>query len=322
MPELADQRHKGECTIEITPASTEVQHLADIPSATVNVKQLKLAPTDRVLVTPEVLDSLTSTHLLTPMIVKYHIKKVTPSQYNLRSKGRLRKDEHPSKEVSTYSESTELYWSPDEEEYDECSKDERSQTRAVKKKAQFKYHIHGIRQSKHKYNLHCMVAGCNKVSHSVRDWNSHYQIKYNKPLKCNSCPKCCATPSSLRDHRAHHHEATHQCPNSAQMFVYKSAVQLHRFVHLKHKLFKCFAGNCTASYKWRQNLHQHIQRHLQIVHRCKRCEYSSSEIRLVRRHQRVHKEVYKYYCTNYPQCPFKTKYWTSNHRHKFNCKYL
>ena len=79
LPELADQRHKGECTIEITPASTEVQHLTDIPSATVNVEQLKLAPTDRVLVTPEVLDSLLSTHLLTPMIVKYHIKKVTPS---------------------------------------------------------------------------------------------------------------------------------------------------------------------------------------------------------------------------------------------------
>ena len=255
LPELADQRHKGECTIDITPASTEVQHLADIPSATVNVEQLKLAPTDRVLVTPEVLDSLPSTHLLTPMIVKYHIKKVTPSRYNLRSKGRLRKDEHPSKEVSTYSESTELYWSPDEEEYDECSKDERSQTRAVKKKAQFKYRIHGIRQSKRKYNLRCMVAGCNKVSHSVRDWNSHYRIKHNKPLKCNSCPKRCATPSSLRDHRAHHREATDQCPNCAQMFVYKSAVQLHRFVHLKHKLFKCFARNCTASYKWRQDLH-------------------------------------------------------------------
>ena len=79
LPELADHRHKGECTIEITPASTEVQHLADIPSATVNVKQLKLALTDRVLVTSEVLDSLPSTHLLTPMVVKYHIKKMTPS---------------------------------------------------------------------------------------------------------------------------------------------------------------------------------------------------------------------------------------------------
>ena len=167
LPESVDQRHEGKCTTEITPVSTEVQHLADIPSATVNVEQLKLAPTDRVLVTPEVLDSLPSTRLLTPMIVKYYIKKVTPSQYNLRSKGRLWKDDHPSKEVSTYSESTELYWSPDEEEYDECPKDARSQTHVVKKKAQFKYHIHGIRQSKRKYNLCCVVAGCNKVSHSV-----------------------------------------------------------------------------------------------------------------------------------------------------------
>ena len=119
-----DQRHEGKCTTEISPKSTEVQHLADIPSVTVNVELLKLALTDRVLVTPEVLDLLPSTRLLTPMTAKYHIKKVTPSRYNLRSKGTLWKDEHPSKEVSTYSESTELYWSPDEKKYDERPKDE------------------------------------------------------------------------------------------------------------------------------------------------------------------------------------------------------
>ena len=167
LPELVDQKHKEKCTVDITPASIKVQHLADIPSATVSVEQLKLAPTNRVLVTPEVIDSLPSTHLLTPMIEKHHIKKVTPSRYNLRSKGRLRKDEYPLREVSTYSESTELFWSLDEEHSDECSKDELSQPHAVKKKAQFKYRIHGIRQSKRKYNLCCVVAGCNKVSHSV-----------------------------------------------------------------------------------------------------------------------------------------------------------
>ena len=156
---------------------------------------------------------------------------------------------------------------------------------------------------------------------SVHDWNSHYRIRHKMPLKCNLCPKRCTTPSSLRDHHAHH-EAMHKCPNCDQKFVYRSAVQFHHFLHLKHKLFKCFAGNCTAAYKWRQDLHRHIQLHLQIVHRCKLCEYSSSELRLVRRHQRVHMEVYKYYCINYPQCPFKTKYWTSNHRHKSNCKFL
>ena len=162
-----DERHEGKCTTEISPKSTEVQHLADIPSVTVKVELLKLAPTDRVLVTPEVLDSLPSTRLLTPMTAKYHIKKVTPSRYNLRSKGTSWKDEHSSKEVSTYSESTELYWSPDEEKYDERPKDERTQTHTVNKKAQFKYRIHGIRQTKCKYNLCCVVVGCNKVSHSV-----------------------------------------------------------------------------------------------------------------------------------------------------------
>ena len=363
-PELVDQKNKEKCTANTTSTSIQVLHLADIPSVTVNVEQLKLALTDRVLVTPEIIDSLPSTRLLTPMIGKQHINEVTPSRYNLRSKARLRKEDYSLREVSTYSGNTELYWSHDKEYIDKyyedhlrskaqlrkedysirevstysgstelywshdkeninkCSEDHLSQPLAVKKKAQFKYRIHGIKQSKRKYNLRCVVAGCNKVSHGVQDWNSHYRITHKEQLKCNSCPKLCATPSSLRDHRAHHRAATHQCPNCAKMFVYKSAMQLHRIVHLKHKLFKCFAGNCNASYKWRQDLHRHIQRHLQIVHRCRLCEYSSSEARLVRRHQRVHNEVYKYYCMNYPQCPFKTKYWTSNHRHKFNCKYL
>ena len=42
-----DQRHEGKCTTEISPKSTEVQHLADIPSVTVNVELLKLALTDK-----------------------------------------------------------------------------------------------------------------------------------------------------------------------------------------------------------------------------------------------------------------------------------
>ena len=142
-----DQKYKEKCTVDITPASIKVQHLADIPSATVNVEQLKLAPTDRVLVTPEVIDSLPSTRLLTPMIEQHHINKVIPCRYNLRSKARLRKDYYPLREVSIYSGSTELYWSHDEEHIDECSKDELSQPRAAKKKAQFKYHTHGIKQS-------------------------------------------------------------------------------------------------------------------------------------------------------------------------------
>ena len=321
-PELVDQKNKEKGTVDTTSALIKVQHLADIPSATISVEQLKLALTDRVLVTPEVIDSLPSTRLLTPMSEKHYINKVIPCRYNLRSKARLRKEDYSLREESTYSGSTELYWSHDEENVDKGSEDQLTQPRAMKKKAQFKYRIHGIKQSKRKYNLRCVVAACNKVSYSVRAWNSHYRITHKKRLKCNSCPKLCATPSSLRDHRTHHRAATHRCPNCALMFVYKSAMQLHRIVHSKHKLFKCFAGNCNASYKWRQDLHRHIQRHLQIVHRCRLCEYSSSEARLVRRHQRVHKDVYKYYCMNYPQCPFKTKYWTSNHRHKFNCKYL
>ena len=189
-PEPVDQKNKEKSTANTTSTSIQVLHLADIPSVTVNVEQLKLALTDRVLVTPEVIDSLPSTRLLTPMIGKHHINEVTPSRYNLRSKARLRKEDYCLREVSTYSGSTELYWSHDKEYIDKyyedhlrskaqlrkedysirevstysgstelywshdkeyinkCSEDHLSQPRSVKKKAQFKYRIHGIKQSK------------------------------------------------------------------------------------------------------------------------------------------------------------------------------
>ena len=172
LSESVNQKYKEKCTSDTTPVTIKVQHLADIPSTTVNVEQLKLAPTDRVLVTPEVIDSLLSIHLLIPRIEKHHMKKVTPCRYNLRSKGKLEKDEYPLREDSTYSGSTELYWSYGEEHFDECSRNELPQPRAVKEKAQFKYRTHGIKHSKRRYNLCCVVVGCNKVSHSVRDWKS------------------------------------------------------------------------------------------------------------------------------------------------------
>ena len=181
--------------------------------------------------------------------------------------------------------------------------------------------MHGIHKLKRKYKLHCIVVGCNKLSGSVRDWNSHHRIKHKTPLKCSSCTKVCQTPSSLKDHKAYHRNATYQCSTCNQKFVYKSSLQLHRYLHLKHKLFRCFAGNCKVAYKWRQDLHRHIQHQLQVVHRCRLCEYSSSEIHLVRKHQRIHKDEYKYYCTNYLRCPFKMKYWTSIDTHKYTCKY-
>ena len=93
-------------------------------------------------------------------------------------------------------------------------------------------------------------------------------------------------------------------------FVYKSGAQVNQCIHLKQRLFKCFAGSCKAAYKWRQDLHHHIQRHIEVVHRCKLCEYSSPKERVVQWHQVVHKLDYKYYCTIYPQCPFKSKYYT------------
>ena len=140
------------------------------------------------------------------------------------------------------------------------------------------------------YNLYCVARRCNETFATVKDWNSHYRLWHGKiPLKCDKCPKISKMPSSWRDHKASHKDKQYVCTVCDQKFVYKSGVQIHRQVHLKQKLYKCFVGLCKATYKFRQDLHRHIQRHLEGVHRCRLCKYSSSEKWMVHHHQVVHK---------------------------------
>ena len=142
---IADQGHDEKCTTEVPTEPKEVQHLADIPSVSANVELLKLALTDRVLVTPEILDSLLNLSQLTPMPTKHCRKKATHSPYNLRSKGTPPKEENLTKDASIYLESTKLYWTPDDEKDNELFMDEQFQTHTVHKKAKFQYRVHGIR---------------------------------------------------------------------------------------------------------------------------------------------------------------------------------
>ena len=128
-------------------------------------------------------------------------------------------------------------------------------------------------------------------------------------------------PSSWWDHQYSHKEKKYSCTVCDRKFNYKSGIQLHKTVHLKQRLFKCFTGSCMNACKWRQDLHRHIQWHIEVIHHCKLCKYTSSEERIVRRHQVVHKDMYKYYCARYPMCPFKSKYYTSNQWHLVWCQF-
>ena len=119
---------------------------ADLPSVSVSVDKLKLSLTDRVLVTPEILKSLPDVSLLKPMPIKQWMKKSEYSPYNLRSRSKTQtvKESISSEDVGTYSESTELYWMPEEEEHQVSDKDDRFKTKNVHKKANFCYQVHGI----------------------------------------------------------------------------------------------------------------------------------------------------------------------------------
>ena len=187
--------------------------------------------------------------------------------------------------------------------------------------ANFSFSIHGIRRVRPCYNLHCVAKNCKEKFTTVKAWNGHYHLCHHILLKCSTCSKSFCTPNSYRDHKYSHQERKYTCTVCDKCFVFKSGAQIHCCVHLKQKLFKCFAGSCTASYKWHQDLHCHIQGHLSVVHRCKLCKYSMSEKCMIHQHQVVHSPHYKYYCTKNPECLFRSKYYTSNAHHQYRCKF-
>ena len=129
-------------------------------------------------------------------------------------------------------------------------------------------------------------------------------------LKCESCPKKFRTPSSLRAHRNTHMPNKFTCECCGKQYPFRSAFQIHRRVHSKQRIFQCFAGGCMKTYKWPQDLHQHVQKHLNRKYPCPKCDYVTNEKRLLSRHMLKHSDKYKYSC---PCCDYKGKYYTPYH---------
>ena len=53
-------------------------------------------------------------------------------------------------------------------------------------------------------------------------------------------------------------------------FPYHSVLRIHKEVHSKLRLYYCFSGGCNKTYKWQQDLHRHVQKHLQRKYQEKR----------------------------------------------------
>ena len=161
-------------------------------------------------------------------------------------------------------------------------------------KAGFRLMIHGVKKRKSRTYIKCIVPTCKDRFPSVKIWNTHHR-QYHKgwKLECKRCQKPFRTPSAMRDHKYIHADTLFKCSVCDSKFAFKSSLLSHKKVHSKARMHLCFSGGCTKKYKWAQDLHRHIKKHLNIVYHCSVCDYSSHEKRRVKGHFIKHQDIKK-----------------------------
>ena len=143
-------------------------------------------------------------------------------------------------------------------------------------KGGFKITLHSLARRQPKY-FKCYVSGCSSKFHSLKDWNTHHIVQHKTMLLCLKCPRQFKKPSAFRAHRNNHAPAKLTCSTCGKSFAFPSSVQLHHRVHLTQKIFKCFAAVCKKQYKWRHDLHRHLQKHLKWSWACEMCGFVTDE---------------------------------------------
>ena len=97
-------------------------------------------------------------------------------------------------------------------------------------------------------------------------------------------------------HKYEHQQPTFSCPKCDRSFVFNSKLQQHRRVHIKQRLYKCFYGGCTKSYKYPQDLVRHANSHSSKKFECPICDYTSDQKCLLKRHSAIYQRIPRYQC--------------------------
>ena len=190
---------------------------------------------------------------------------------------------------------------------------------AAAKKPKFAISSHGLlRKTRKKYNFKCPIRGCKKIFGMVKDWNSHHLSSHSTvKYQCAKCLKWMTTPNRFADHKYYHQEARYKCGRCNKSFHFNSGLQLHKNLHRRNKVYRCFAKNCDHSYKWPQDLLRHVKVHRKIRLCCEYCNYISYDRRLLRQHKQKHQDIKKYACRK--NCTESFKHAMQRYRHKKKC---
>ena len=233
---------------------------------------------------------------------------------------------HDTDQESINSNMTEIYWPIDLDKTQDQSLAENKSCNTPhlkdNKTAKFKFNIllHGMHRRKPRYYFKCKEIGCTHTFATLKGWNLHHRPHHNTLIKCANCNKMFTTPSAHRAHKNLHAPLKYVCGTCGNAFPYNSTLRVHRHVHTSQCLFCCFAGSCTKQYKWPQDLHRHVTKHLNKSLQCTFCTYTTTEKRLSNQHKLVHDEwpeVYPFHCSG---CDYRSKYYSPYHKHLCSCK--
>ena len=164
------------------------------------------------------------------------------------------------------------------------------------------FHVkhHVLCKRTRKLYLKCRIANCKqayRLFHSVQALNVHHRIFHPRILfRCRICPKIHHTLSLDWYHKYEHQQSTFSCPKCDKSFVFNSKLQQHRRVHITQRLYRCFHGGCTKSYKHPQDLARHTNSHLPKNFECPICDYTSDQKCLLKRHSEIHQTTPRYQC--------------------------
>ena len=184
----------------------------------------------------------------------------------------------------------------------------------------FAISIHSVKKRKLRRYLGCKVCGCKFRFSKVRDWNLHHRrVHTGIHLECDTCKKTFKMPSFLRDHQYAHQDTHHVCEKCNNCFIFKSKYRIHRRMYLHSRIHKCCAGSYGKEYKWPQDLHRHIQVHLNHQYGCTVCNYTNLQRYLLKWYLQKHSHTTYYKCDD---CIFECKYYTQLSRHIKKCPRL
>ena len=233
-------------------------------------------------------------------------KPAKPDISNPKKKRFFRKDptSHPPRHRKKYAaDPTEQELGNDmndiyggETEIDESAIDDTSSTRTPPNNLKGKFYTksHGLpRKKKRVRYFTCGVCGTRKAS--TQDLNRHFKLKH-EPLSCKTCDKAFTTPSGLAHHKYTHEPPRFPCDDCDKKFFFGYELKQHRVTHLKIRAHFCNYGNCTKGFMNNADLLKHVRTHTAKKKRCKKCEYSTTNPRLMQSHLKKHSTRDQFQC--------------------------